>query len=317
MAIVPLTAGRLTSLWLVLRSLARLGGSVTSAELLGYASRSSLRSGALPIRDGLRLASQGALIRESGQRLELTDLGLAGLALGTEDEPSVEARRFFVSILLLTDPPAWVAYWQGDPSALDLVLPQGERRTLLDLELLPSPQANEDLRSWAFWQALRRVPLVAATAAQRKIIGDAGEELSLAYERRRLQEEDLPDLAARVQWVSRESDAYGFDILSFKGRRGSKPDENLAIEVKSSALPRGNWIHFFLSAHEWEMAAELGERYVVHVWTRVDPGPPPVARDDGPLLVQVPELVRHLPRPTECADRCQWQVAEIYYPADS
>ena len=51
--------------------------------------------------------------------------------------------------------------------------------------------------------------------AHRKAIGDAGEELSFDYERRRLREEGFPDLAARVRWVARETAAYGFDVLSF------------------------------------------------------------------------------------------------------
>lgn len=308
-----LTAGRLTALWLVLRSLDKLGGRAVSGDLIAYASRSSLRSGGLPVRDGLRLALEGGLVRQL-QQLELSQLGRAALSLGTEDEPSSEVRRFFVSVLLLSDPPPWVAYWQGDPTVLDLVLPEGERRTLADSGLLLPGPVDEDLASWAFWQALGRVPLVSETLAQRKIIGDAGEELSLAFERQRLRDEGFPMLALRVQWLSRESDAYGFDILSFAGRGATDPNERLAIEVKSSSLPRGALLHFFLSAHEWETAAQLGNRYLVHVWTRVDPGPPPIAREGGPLIVKAAHLAEHLPGATACPERCEWQSAEIYLP---
>lgn len=186
---IPLTAGRLTALWLVLSSLDRLGGNAAPRELIGYASRSALQLGALPIPDSVRLGREGGLIRESLQRYELTDLGRAALTLGFEDEPSPEVRRFFVSILLLADPPPWVAYWQGDPAAMDLVIPEGERRTLLECGLLPQQPVGMDLISWAFWRALGRVPVVAETAAQRKILGNAGEELSLAYEQARLRKE--------------------------------------------------------------------------------------------------------------------------------
>jgi hypothetical protein len=312
---VAMTAGRLTALWAVLRSLDKLGGDAAPAVLTAYSSRSALRFGALPIRDGLRLAIEGQLIRERTDRYELTDLGRAALAMGVEDEPSLEARRFFVSVLLLAEPPPWVAYWQGDPKALDLVVPEGERRTLVDSGLLPPPPMDQDLGSWAFWQALGRVPLVAETAAQRKIIGDAGEELSLAFERQRLREEGYPELALQVQWLSRESDAYGFDILSFAGRRGQVPKERLAIEVKSSSLPRAALLHFFLSTHEWETATQLGERYLVHIWTLVDPGPPAIAREGGPMVVLAADLTDHLPGATACPGRCQWQTAEIYLPS--
>lgn len=309
---VPMSAGRLTALWVVLRSLDKLGGDADPGELITYASRSALRSGALPIRDGVRLATDGRFIGERTDRYELTQLGRAALSFGIEEEPSPEARRLFVSVLLLRDPPPWVAYWQGDPDTLDLVVPESERRTLADSGLLPPRAVDQDLGSWAFWQALGRVPLMAETAAQHKVIGDAGEELSLNYERQRLQDEGFPELALDVQWLSRESDAYGFDILSFVGRRGPVRNARLAIEVKSSSLPSGALLHFFLSAHEWQTAAELGDRYLVHIWTRVDPGPPPSVRDGGPLIVEAVRLAAHLPGRTSCPDPCRWQTAEIY-----
>jgi hypothetical protein len=311
---VALSSGRLTALWLVLRSLDRLGGTATGVELTSFASRSALRSGALPIRDGMQLAREGRLVEDRAQSIELTDLGRGALALGVEDDPSPEARRFFLSVLLLSDPPPWVAYWQGDPAALDLVLPERERRTLADSGLLPAA-ADDDMTAWAFWQALGRVPLVAETAAQRKVIGDAGEALSLAYERQRLTDEGFPELAIGVQWLSRESDAYGFDILSFSGRAGGNPEDRRAIEVKSTSLPRGRAFHFYLSAHEWETAAELGDRYVIHIWTGVDPGPPPQAREGGPVVVRPLDLDGHIPREPACGERCRWETAGIYLPA--
>lgn len=316
MPAIPLTAGRVTALWLVLRSLDKLGGNAAPAELKGYASRSSLRLGALPISDGVLLALQGRLIQDHLQRYELTGLGCAALALGREDEPSPDVRRFLLSVLLLTDPPAWVAYWQGDPDSLDLVIPEGERRTLIDSGILPNQPVGRDLSSWAFWNALKRVPLASEVSNQRKILGNAGEQLSLKYEQQRLTDEGFPALAERVQWVSRESDAYGFDLLSFAGRQGSSPDEHLAIEVKSSALPRGAYLHFFLTAHEWEMATQLTGRYLVHAWNRVDPGPPPVAREGGPIIVDAGTLVNHLPGPAECSEGCRWQTCQIFLRTD-
>jgi len=157
--------------------------------------------------------------------------------------------------------------------------------------------------------------LVAEGAAQRKVIGDAGEELSLAFERQRLTDEGFPELAAEVQWLSRESDAYGFDILSFSGRAGGTPDDRRAIEVKSTSLPRGDSFHFYLSAHEWETAADLGDRYVIHIWTRVDPGPPPLAREGGPVLVRPHDLTSHIPGGPSCSGRCRWETVGIYLPA--
>lgn len=311
---VSLTAGRVTACWFTLRSLHRLGGQATRSDLLAFASRSSLRSGGLPVRDGIRLATEGGLAEERGDRLHLTETGTAALGLGTEDEPTTTARRFLVTRLLLADPPTWVAYWQGDPAALDYVLPANERKTLSDSGLLPWDVAPTDLDSWAFWRALGRVPLMSETAAHRKRLGDAGEHLSMAYERERLLAAGRDDLAGGVQWLSRESDAYGFDVLSFVGGVGEDADTRIAIEVKTTSLPRAAELHFFLSAHEWDTAQQLGGRYVVHGWTRVDPGPPPLAQEPGPLLIDAELIAPHLPTAPGCDERCRWQSAELYLP---
>lgn len=312
MASVALTPGRLTALWLVLRTTEKLGGTAELEEVRAYASRSSLRSGALPVGDGLRLAREGGFLREHGSRLTLGDLGNQALGLADEDEPPQEARRLFMSVLLLRDPPPWVAYWQGDPGSLDLVVPERERRSLREAGLLPPLDGSDELVGWSFWRALGRVPLMEETAAQRKLIGNAGEELTVAYERRRLTAEGYPELAGQVRWLAQESDAYGFDVLSFAGQSEPAPETPIAIEVKSSSLPATTYVRFFLSAHEWETATELGDRYLIHVWTRVDPGPPVRARDSAPAVVRAADIVGHLPTPPNCGDPCRWQSAEIH-----
>ena len=312
---VSLSPGRITACWFVLRCLERMGGKASRSDLITVASRSSLRSGGLPIRDGIRLAAEGRLISTDNDSLVLSEIGNEVLALGTEDEPTPPVRRYLVSRLLLIDPPTWVIYWQGDSQALDHILPANERKTLDDAGLLPTEGIPADLSTWVFWTALRRVPLVSETAAHRKALGDAGELLSLEYERSRLERDGLSDLAPMVRWLARESDAYGFDILSFVGGSGSDARDHLAIEVKSTSLPRASDLHFFLSAHEWETAQLLGERYVIHAWSRVDPGPPPVSRDPGPVVVSPRLIVSHLPSDPDCAERCRWQTAEIFLPS--
>jgi hypothetical protein len=311
---VSLSPGRITACWFALRSLQRLGGKASRSELLAYASRTSLRSGGLPIRDGIRLSIEGDLVAQEQNQLQLTEVGISALVLASEDEPTSEARRFLVSRLFLRDPPAWVAYWQGDPDSLQHILPPSERKTLTEAGLLPTSRTHENLDSWAFWQALSRVPLTSETTARLKRLGDAGEHLSMDFERQRLTEDGHPELAAQVQWLARESDAYGFDILSFIGGTGSDADTRIAIEVKATSLPKATELRFFLSAHEWETARLLGDRYRVHVWTRVDPGPPPVVRESGPLLIRPLDISPHLPMAPACDERCRWQVAEIYLP---
>jgi hypothetical protein len=311
---VSLSPGRITACWYLLRCLRRLGDSAQRSDLLALAARSSLRSGGLPIRDGLRLAIEGKLLTVSGDQLTLTAASGDLLELGTEDEPTDDARRVLISRLLLDDPPNWVIYWQGDPDSLDLVLPATERRSISEAGLMPPSDASGNLMSWAFWLALRRVPLMSQTAAHRKALGDAGEALSMSYERQRLEREGHPELANRVRWLARESDAYGFDILSFIGGAGPRPGDHLAVEVKATSLPRGRKFRFFLSAHEWEVAQAIPDQYVLHLWTRVDPGPPALSRDPGPTVINQSSLLPHLPEAGVCGGECAWESTKVVLP---
>jgi hypothetical protein len=287
-----------------------LGEIADQEELLSFARRDGLRCGGLPIKDGFQLAMPGGFLRGE-DRVALTDLGLLALARCTEDEPSSEVLRLFISVLLLRHPPAWVAYWQGDPSSLDIVLPETSRELLDEAKVLAIP-GTEDLEAWALWDALKATPPLELLAEHRKAIGDAAETLSFNYEKERLIREGHPTLAARVRWLARESPAYGFDILSFCGSlRKTAPDRPLAIEVKGQAVAGLKQFTFFLTSHEWGTASALGEQYLLHLWDGVRPGAVPSARCAEPLLVQPDSLRKHIPSRPGCGDACDWSSALI------
>lgn len=309
---VRMTRGRLTAAWLVLRTLDKLGGQAEASEVMGYARRSSLRGGGLPLHDGARLACEGGFIVERAGLYAMRPLGERALGLGVEDEPTSSVLRLFVKVLLLRDPPAWVAWWQGAPHDLEAVIPEGERIVLRDAGLLPQPPPT-DPEGWGWWQALARVPLPEHVAIERKHIGDAGESLTVAYERARLTEQGHIGLAAQVAWLAQESDAYGFDVLSFAGdnHQPLAPDTPIAIEVKSTTLPPGPYLRCFLTAHEWETALGLGERYIMHFWQAVAPGPPPSSQRKSPVVMPASSLTDHLPGTSACGDACGWQSARI------
>jgi hypothetical protein len=203
-----------------------------------------------------------------------------------------------------------VAYWQGDPASLDLVLPDPEQQVFAAAGMTPM-SADEDLEAWAWWDALGRVPPMEETAAHRKAIGDAGEELSFEYERKRLKQEGFPRLADRVRWVARESPAYGFDILSFFGRPHGDgvPENQLAIEVKANALTARGSFFFFLTEHEWRTAHKLGKQYVFHFWDGVTPGATPIAAREAPIVIEPAKMAEHLPQTPICKEQCGWKTA--------
>jgi len=259
-----LTPGRFTALWLVLRALLHLGRHADKDELLAFARRNGLRAGGLPIADGYALAVLGAFIDERGNTVELTELGASALERGGEDEPTQDVSRFLASVLLLRRPPTWVAYWQGDPTSLDLVLPEPSREILRDAALLPTPEPS-DPESWSLWNALKAVPALDTSLAFRAEVGRSAERVVLGAEKRRLESEGFPELAAKVRWVAQESAAYGFDILSYCGARFAAPSSMtpMAIEVKATASPPGSAVSFFLTRHEWETAQRFPWTYVI------------------------------------------------------
>lgn len=308
-----LTAGRLTALWVVLTTLHKFGTRADKEEVFAYASRSSLRSGGLPIGDGLKLAVQGNFIRELGADIELAPLGLDGLSQCAEDEPAPSVRRLFLSVLMLRDPPAWVAYWQGDPNNLDALLSQTDRDLLRTAGLYPPDQHDVYTKSW--WDALAVVPLPETSSAIRKAIGDAGEKLSLDFERARLAREGFPELARLVWWAAQESAAYGFDIGSFAGSAfGSQPDQRIAVEVKSVAYPVVDIFPLHLTIHELQTARHWEDKYVLHLWQAVRVSPDYGATPPKPRIAFGRNLFSHLSDPPACGGGCRWESMYIEFP---
>lgn len=307
-----LTPGRVTAAWLVMRTIGKLGDGTPSAEIDRYARRSSLRGGGLPVKDGLGLILAGGLATETAGSLALTDLGRRAVSMSDSDDPPRAVSEFLTRVLLLARPPTWVAWWQGQPESLEAVIPTQARDLMQSCGLLPPP-GPEDLGRWAWWQALRRVPLAEHSAQQRKMIGNAGEQLTIEFEQRRLTADGFPRLAESVRWVAQESDAFGFDVLSYRGLgEGGAPDDELAIEVKSTSVPPTAHFHLFLSAHEWDTAEALGDRYRFHFWAGVDPAACPASHQDEPIINRPEVLVDHLPGVPRCGERCAWKTASIY-----
>lgn len=85
--------------------------------------------------------------------------------------------------------------------------------------------------------------------------GRLGEEHVLNTERARLRRAKRPDLVAKISWISQESVAEGYDIISFE-----KTGEKRFIEVKSTS---GQQNTFEMSDNEWQKACELEDQYYI------------------------------------------------------
>jgi hypothetical protein len=88
-----------------------------------------------------------------------------------------------------------------------------------------------------------------------RLLGEAGEEFVLNYERQRLTLAGRPDLAEQVVWASKTiGDGLGYDIRSFEAS-----GDPLYIEVKTTGRDKAT--PFFISANEVVKSSSLGDGY--------------------------------------------------------
>lgn len=110
------------------------------------------------------------------------------------------------------------------------------------------------------WRELHlpRVDYVQRDEANRRL-GRLGEEFVLGVEKRRLLDASRDDLAAKVEWVSRESgDSAGFDVLSFDART----DAEKMIEVKTTGL--GKEFPFYVTSNEKRCSETYPDKYQLY-----------------------------------------------------
>ena len=89
-----------------------------------------------------------------------------------------------------------------------------------------------------------------------KALGQSGEKFALEYERHRLIRSDRPDLAAEVEWSSRDrGDGLGYDIRSFDPNY----EKELFVEVKTTNS--GKYQPFLISENERAFSNEQASRY--------------------------------------------------------
>lgn len=89
-------------------------------------------------------------------------------------------------------------------------------------------------------------------------IGLEGEGLVIEYEMEKLRKLGREDLASKVKWLSKESDSYGYDILSYDVDSKGKVHE-IYIEVKTTSSQYDT--EFFISKNEVEASDKLKDRY--------------------------------------------------------
>jgi len=98
-----------------------------------------------------------------------------------------------------------------------------------------------------------------------KEVGEKTEQLTLSYEKERLNDLDYPDMAMSIEQISKINAAAGYDIESFNGKGSTlTPDRMIEVKGTSGTIP-----YFYWSENEIETAKSLKEKYWVYLWTEV------------------------------------------------
>lgn len=131
-----------------------------------------------------------------------------------------------------------------DVSFVDLQLASGKQTTPVKTHsATPSPDYEKEARKY-------------------KKLGDRGEYIVIQAETKRLMEElSITEAKAKklIKWVSRESDAFGFDIHSV-----NKDKTPRYIEVKATQRKVGD-MDFYYTENEYETAKKYGDDYYIYV----------------------------------------------------
>jgi hypothetical protein len=99
----------------------------------------------------------------------------------------------------------------------------------------------------------------AAQDSINKELGRSGEEWILQIEQDRLSKDRRPDLAAKVEWISKtKGDGFGYDILSFDPRT----NKELFIEVKTTNSSEN--ASFFLTSNELTFCQKNKEHFKLY-----------------------------------------------------
>src|SRR5216684_6277773 len=131
------------------------------------------------------------------------------------------------------------------------------------LALMPALSGEEASSS----AANGRKPDYLKRLKQLERIGDRGEAIVVALERKRLMRAGKAHLAKEVDRVSDKDDSLGYDILSFE-----EDGTDRLIEVKATSgknLDRG----FYISSNELKKAVGLGNYYIYLVFSALSKKP--------------------------------------------
>ncbi|MBX2990225.1 MAG: DUF3883 domain-containing protein [Bacteroidetes bacterium] len=285
--------GRITAVWVILKVAARRSVKL-KRDLLAVAGNTSLRGGTLPLLDGFELAILAGFLKTDADNVELTERGFAIQSSCNTDEPSQEIIRSILMTLILQLMPRWTWFVTRPLQERLSAVPADWLEVLRLADLIDQP-LSESSSSW--WRHLQ-LEIREIDRRLRNKIGRRGEEMTIQFEKERLDSQALPELSSNIKWKSLESDEFGYDVASFAGLspfNADSPELDILIEVKSTSTKADQIFRLYLSRNEWEVALLNANRYFFFLWRGVDPNAT-APHIDGPLIVPASIVCQHAPR---------------------
>lgn len=304
--LITISPGRITALWIVLRTASKYD-EITFSDLFSIAKNTSLRGGGLPIDDGIKIGiAVGFLvlqndvikIHSSGQKIVLSWDG---------EEPNQLILRELLLHLVLKLKPSWLTFTCKSIEERILAIPNEWLEVLENAELIRQPLSNEAIEWWKLIQ--QKVEEIDEDF--KSTVGEIGEYLSIKFEKLRLIRDKFHLLADGIKWISKESDAYGYDISSFFGNLNfskSNTNDEIFIEVKSSVTSSKIKFYFILTRNEWDTAEANIEKYFFHLWKNVKiltKG----SSGEGPLIISAKTIKKLVPK--DQSENCNWLKCRI------
>ncbi|MFC1620653.1 DUF3883 domain-containing protein [Candidatus Neomarinimicrobiota bacterium] len=303
MSRVFVSPGKITALWQFLLlssrySILQSGISVQSAvEIL---KNSGLRGGGLPVEESLKFGLQYNFLSIKDSQLHYTNYAEKYLIRAHDgEEPNIDVIRAILRRVLKMDRCDWLVFFNDEVDIFKTSIPDYwievlEIAGLFDL-------SNTDTVEW--WANILHMKAEYDNNRNNET-GALGEELSMAHEIQRLEEDGFSNMKLNVVQVSNISDYYGFDIISKRGsqlRLHKRNEDRIKIEVKASEIENEKVFTFYVSRNEWEKAVQFKDDYFFYCW----PGAKlKTGKAKGPYIVPATKLFSLIC--TDNSTECKW-----------
>jgi len=270
----------------------------------------------LPLRSGIFSERLTADAIKMGASIGLFDIDSESIQLqktffaGALDNPhSLNFARRVLFKVVRKHYPELIALAFLEPSKVRTEVGVSLRTTLDDCRLL---EYRPDDAATEWWGQLRALGKFSEDATKASV-GFASEERTMAFEKHRLSLMGRDLAAGNIQWVSRENDHAGFDVLSENSGQvdGFRFDSALQIEVKTGRRELDGGFSFVLTRHEFRIMKTSSMAWVLHAWV-FDPETSDFL--PFPVILKSTDIDKVVPVPS---DRFEWETARLLFPFET